>query len=135
MLFYAYWMRYRLTNSQFFSEKISSFLKGREISKEINQGLYKAGPEFSFEAPMTFKEGWNFAEFCPVFSSFSLLNFWITQFFQFFYWITWEVTYNLEKTGKESFFMHCILTVAIIYMFMFNLNCKKIYLLAGLWVN
>ena len=42
---------------QFFSEKISSFLKGRMISKEINQGLYKAGPEFSFETVMTFKEG------------------------------------------------------------------------------
>ena len=42
---------------QFFSEKISSFLKGRMISKEINQGLYKAGPEFPFETLMTFKEG------------------------------------------------------------------------------
>jgi len=50
-------MRYQLTNSQFFSEKFSSFLKGCEISKEINQGLYKAGPEFSFETSMTFKEG------------------------------------------------------------------------------
>ena len=72
--FYETWMRYRLTNSQFFSEKISSFLKGREISKEINQGLYKAGPEFSFEAPMTFKEGWNFAEFCPGKTEFFLLS-------------------------------------------------------------
>ena len=40
-----------------FLRKKSSFLKGCMISKEINQGLYKAGPEFPFETLMTFKEG------------------------------------------------------------------------------
>ena len=74
---------------QFFSEKISSFLKGRMISKEINQGLYKAGPEFPFETLMTFKEGWNFSQFCPEinwdFSSFSLLTFDLLRSLSFFY--------------------------------------------------
>ena len=73
----------------FSQTKSSSFLKGRKISKQINQGLYKAGPEFSFETSMTFKEGWNFSQFCPeknwVFSSFELLNFWPAEFSQFFY--------------------------------------------------
>ena len=58
---------------QFFSEKISSFLKGRMISKEINQGLYKAGPEFPFETLMTFKEGWNFSQFSLTKTEFSPL--------------------------------------------------------------
>ena len=47
----------------FSQKKKLSLLKGRMISKEINQRLYKVGPEFSFETLMTFKEGWNFSQF------------------------------------------------------------------------
>ena len=74
------------------------------ISKEIKQGLYKAGPEFPFETLMTFKEGWKFSQFCSektwVFSSFELLNFWPAEFSQFFYCDYLGSNIYLGKSGR-----------------------------------
>ena len=76
------------------------------ISKEIKQGLYKAGPEFPFETLMTFKEGWNFSQFSLRETEFSPLflfcTFDLLRSLSFFYCGYLESKYTLEIINNKA---------------------------------